>query len=153
VNEQEQQERLEAIRAFISQRPPAVNAFLITVGRTGEPYLRQVATFVEGWTIQTVSNATNLKVRHLRQNPLATYLWVQQRPQFGAKNVWVRGSAEIVSDPAEVQAFLERRAAATGTPVPAADFPRVVIRVVPTFLRAEGFANGPRPDIFRDFAR
>ena len=66
MNEQEQQERLETIRAFISQRPPAVNAFLITVGRTGEPYLRQVATFLEGWTIQTVSNATNLKVKHLR---------------------------------------------------------------------------------------
>lgn len=147
------QQRLQEIREFIGQRPPAVNSFLITLRSDGAPFIRQVSTFLEGWTIQTVSNASHLKVRHLRNNPTVTYLWVQQRPQFGAKNVWVNGVAEIVSDPAEVQAFLERRAAATGTPVPQAEFERVVIRVVPTFLRAEGFAAGPRADVFRDFAR
>ncbi|MCS6802559.1 MAG: pyridoxamine 5'-phosphate oxidase family protein [Chloroflexota bacterium] len=145
-------QRLQEIREFIGQRPPAVNSFLITLRSDGTPFIRQVSTFIEGWTIQTVSNAANLKVRHIRNNPAVSYLWVQQRPQFGAKNVWVNGVAEIVSDPAEVQAFLERRAAATGTPVPPAEFERVVIRVVPTFLRAEGFAAGPRPEVFRNFA-
>ncbi|GIW08931.1 MAG: hypothetical protein KatS3mg060_3736 [Dehalococcoidia bacterium] len=148
----EDQQRLQEIREFIGQRAPAVNSFLITLRADGSPYIRQVATFIEGWTIQTISNAANLKVKHLRANPTVSYLWVQQRPQFGAKNVWVNGKAEIVSDPAEVRAFLERRAAATGTAVPEVDFERVVIRVVPTFLRAEGFAGGPRPEVFRNFA-
>ena len=147
----EDQQKLQEIREFIGQRPPAVNSFLITLRSTGTPFVRQVSTFIEGWTIQTISNAANLKVKHVRANPNVTYLWVQQRPQFGARNVWINGTAEVISDPAEVQAFLERRAAATGTPVPPAEFERVVIRVTPTFLRAEGFAAGPRPEVVRTF--
>lgn len=147
----DQNERLEEIHGFITQRAPAVNSFLITHRADGTPFLRQVSAFVEGWTVQTISNAAYLKVKHLRTNPNVTYLWVQQRPQFGARNVWLNGRAELVDDPGQVREFLERRAAATGAPAPVADFERVVIRVTPTFLRAEGFSGGPRSEVFRSF--
>ena len=39
------------IQAFISQRPPAAHAFMTTLKKDGQPYIRQVSTFVEGFTI------------------------------------------------------------------------------------------------------
>ncbi|MCS7003341.1 MAG: pyridoxamine 5'-phosphate oxidase family protein, partial [Dehalococcoidia bacterium] len=132
-------EKIAELRQFISTPAPAVNTFLTTIKSDGSPYIRQVSAFVEGWRLGTISNADNLKVTHLRRNPVATYLFVQQQPQFGAKNIWLQGRVEIVDDEAGVQEFLQRRAAATGRPVPQAEFKRVVIYTTPTFLRAEGF--------------
>jgi general stress protein 26 len=133
------------IQAFINQRPPAVHAFMTTLKRDGSPYIRQVSTFIEGWTIYTVSRFTNLKMKHLRNNSRVTYMWVAPEAEYGAVNVWVQGDIEIVDDPAKVQEFLEHRAAATGRPIPTVQYDRLYLRLQPTFLRAEGFMGRQTP--------
>ena len=142
-------DKREEIRTFISTRPPAVHAFMTTLKKDGQPYIRQVSTFVEGWTINTVSRFTNLKMTHIRNNPLVTYMWVQSPSDYGAKNVWVQGEIEIVDDPAQVQAFLEHRASTQGNPIPAVQYDRLYLKLQPKFLRAEGFLGRQTPIFMR----
>ncbi|MCS7001281.1 MAG: pyridoxamine 5'-phosphate oxidase family protein [Dehalococcoidia bacterium] len=148
------------VREFIGAEPIAgKNAFLTTFRRNGQPYLRQVSTFFNGWTVETISREPATKVDHLRANPAAVYLWVETCPEFRRRNVWMYGSVEIVEDPAVVQEFLERRQATIGTKIPPVTYRRVLLRFTPTFLRGEGFqdtsANGYKanepPVILRSF--
>ncbi len=141
-----------AIHAFISQRHPEVSAFLITTKRDGLPYVRQVGTFVEGWTIQTISQPTGPKMTQLRNNPNATYMWVQPRPGALSRNVWAQGTMEIVEDPVEVQEFLERRARSLGTTSPKTPADgAVLLRMRPNYLRAEHLTEDPRNFFMREF--
>lgn len=129
------------IRAFIGAQPVVgTNAFLTTIRQNGEPFTRQVSTFVEDWTIGTIVSATGVAVRHLRRVPIATLLYVEACPATPRRrNVFLRGAVDLTSDPTSVQAFLERRATATGWPIPAPRYERVLLRFQPTYLRAEGF--------------
>lgn len=129
------------IRAFIGAEPVVgANAFLTTIRQNGEPFTRQVSTFVEGWTVGTIASATGLAVRHLRRVPVATLLYVEACPATPRRrNVFLRGVVALTSESTAIQAFLERRAAATGWPIPAPRYERVLLRFQPTYLRAEGF--------------
>lgn len=149
-------EAIAAIRAFIGAEPlQGRNAFFVSLDRQGNPSIRQISTYVEGWTVWTVSQAGSLKVKHLRRDPRGQYLWVEDQPVRRRKNVWMRGSVTIVEDQDEVAAFMERRAKALGFRVPERDWHRVVLRFQPEYLRAEGFLGeeaGNAPVILRSEA-
>lgn len=147
-----------AIRAFIGAEPQqGRNAFFISLDREGNPSIRQVSTFIEGWTVWTVSQAQSLKLKHLRRDPRGQYLWVDDQPARRRKNVWMRGAVSILDDQDAVAEFIERRARTLGFQAPPRDWQRVVMRFEPHYLRAEGFLGdeaGNTPVILRraDFA-
>jgi hypothetical protein len=96
-----------------------------------------------------------LKNQHIRTNPIVAYLWVEQCPQpdVRAKSVWMQGRCEVVSDPAEIAAFYQRRAAAVGKPDSHADehWTRLLLRTTPQLVRAEGFLGQLKPALYRSF--
>jgi general stress protein 26 len=155
-------EQAEALRGeihdFIAQYQK-IPSFMMTYRKDGRPIMRPVSTFVEGWTIGTITQDLHPKTQHIRRNPVVGYLWVDTKPRngipFGPKNVWVQGRAELIEDPDEVQAFFQRRLAAHnhGDAHPTdPNFQRILVRVTPEYLRAEGFAEFSRPVIIRDFS-
>ncbi|MCL6650265.1 MAG: hypothetical protein K6U89_18310, partial [Chloroflexi bacterium] len=89
------------------------------------------------------------------------YLWVDLdplpgRPRWMVRNVWVQGRAELIEDEAEIAAFFARRQRAHGhgdAHPEDRDYRRILIRVTPEYLRAEGFGPDSRPVILRDFSR
>jgi hypothetical protein len=139
------------IREFMGRRHPEVSAFLITLKKDSTPYVRQIGTFLEGWTVNTISRPNNMKMTQLRRNPSATYIWIQQFPDRLARNVWVQGDIEIIDDPAEVAAFMDRRAQALGARSDRTAAEPVLLRLRPKFLRAEYFRENPREYIMREF--
>jgi hypothetical protein len=141
---------MQAVVDFIEGRVPGVATFLTTVNAQGDAYIRQVSSFVErderGWRLGTIGRIRegDLKMKHLTANPRATVHCVEVSgatigPRGAARNVWVQGDVELVRDPARIEAFLARRAAARGVPPRDADYERYVIEVTPRRLRAEGF--------------
>ncbi|MCZ6876170.1 MAG: pyridoxamine 5'-phosphate oxidase family protein [bacterium] len=149
----------EAIHSFISQYRSGTLSFLHTTRKNGLPAMRPVSTFVEGWTIQTVSQHHHVKLTHVRNNPLVGYLFLDAEGEpYNAlgytKNVWVAGRCEIVDDPDEIEAFFQRRAAATGqgdAHPQDQSYRRILMKTTPAYLRAEGFADHVRPIIYQSF--
>ncbi|MFN8535644.1 MAG: hypothetical protein U0556_19065 [Dehalococcoidia bacterium] len=146
------------IRLFIGAEPvKATNAFLTTLRRNGEPFTRQVSTFVEEWTVRTIISGPGLAVKHLRHRPIATYLYVESNPPTNRRrNVFLSGIVDLTNDLEAVKDFFERRAAATGWPIPAPGAQRTLISFRPLYLRAEGFRtdryDGREPPVvLRDF--
>lgn len=148
-------ETLTAIRSFITSRESGVTSFLTTVNRYGDAYVRQVSCFVEDFETQlrlgTIGRVreSDLKPRHLADNPRATMLWVQTSgegmgPSGGAaRNVTVQADVEVLRDPGTIRDFLERRARAWGQPTNLeVDYERYVMAMTPRRLRAEGFSGG-----------
>ena len=143
---------MQTVLDFIEGRVPGVATFLTTVNAHGDAYIRQVGSFVErtesGWRLGTIGRIRegDLKIRHLSANPRATVHWVEVSgatigPRGAARNVWIQGDAEIVRDPARIEAFLARRATARGRAPITADYERYVIEITPRRLRAEGFLD------------
>lgn len=131
---------VRAVRAFIGADPQkGKNAWFTSNNSNGDHSVRQISTFIEGWTVNTITQSKSLKLKHLANDNRVSYLWVDDQPGPRRKNVWMRGTVEIVSDPDEVAAFMERRAAAVGSQVPPRDWERYLIRFTPHYLRAEGF--------------
>jgi hypothetical protein len=136
----------ETIREFIANWS-GNRAFLMTRRRDGREIMRPVGSFMEGWTANTITQDLHLKTGHVRNDPITGYLWVEvDGERYGRldfpRNVWMQGRAELVEDPAEVAAFFERRAAATGRgdAHPHDDgYRRILIRTRPQYVRAEGF--------------
>lgn len=145
-----------AVHAFIQQRSPAVESFLITLRKDGRPHCRPVSTFVEGWMVGTISQGEHLKNRHIRSNPQVGYLWVELCPPEGRRprSVWMQGTCEVVDDSAEVQAFFKRREVVFGMGDlhPDEDWRRLLLRTTPTLVRAEGFLGPRTPALYRDFS-
>ena len=155
VSADEGERHREEIRAFISDWD-RVATYLLTIRRDGRPLMRPVSAFVEGWTIQTVTQNVHLKTRQVRRNPVVAYLFsgLEARERGNDPvSVYVQGLAELVEDAAEVEAFYERRSAATGRPRghPGDTYTPYVIRTTPQYLRAEGFTGRRHPVIYRDF--
>jgi hypothetical protein len=115
--------------------------------------MRQVGTFVEDdFTITTVTRLSSVRVRHLRMNPTIAYLWVDKEDQHPARNVQLRGTAEVVTDTEALQAFLDRRQSLTGiAPPPEILLDRCLTITRPDFLRAEGFLEAGALLVLRDF--
>ncbi len=137
-----------------------VPTFMLTFRKDGLPRMRPVDAFLEGWTINTITQDKHVKTAHIRRNPVVGYLWVDRvgrRPgmEWAPKSVYVQGRAELIDDPDEVAAFFERRRKGIGV----ADahphdltYRRILVKVTPEYLRAEGFAEASRPVILRDFS-
>lgn len=146
---------IQSIRAFIGADPQAAkNAWFVSTALNGDHSVRQVSTFIEGWTVYTITQSKSLKLKHLAKNPRATYLWVDGKVEHRRKNVWMKGTTEVITDPDEVGAFLTRRAAALGAPARNESDPmiRYLIKFTPTYLRAESFvshAMGTPPTVLR----
>ncbi|GIW05556.1 MAG: hypothetical protein KatS3mg060_0361 [Dehalococcoidia bacterium] len=154
----EEAERVrEDVKAFIQGRSGPMFAFLTTLRKDGRPHTRPVATFVEGWTVGTISQDLHLKNQHIRNNPIVGYLWVDQCPAAGVRprSVWMQGVCEIVEDEAAIADFYRRREAATGKPDSHADedWKRLLLRTTPQLVRAEGFLGQLKPALYRDFSR
>lgn len=146
----------EEVKAFIRHSAPTANKFLITLRKDGRPHCRPVSTFVEGWTVGTISQGEHLKNQHVRNNPQVGYLWVEACPAQGQwlKSVWMQGTAEVIEDPAEVEAFFKRRQEATGVGNhhPNDEWVKLLFRTTPTLVRAEGFLGPSKPVLYRDFS-
>lgn len=155
VSTEEGERHREAIRAFISDWDN-VAVYLLTIRRDGRPLMRPVSAFVEGWTIQTVTQNVHLKTRQVRRNPIVAYLFTGLEARERGNDpvsAYVQGVAQLIEDPTEVEAFFERRAAATGRPRGhlGDSYTPSVIRTTPQYLRAEGFTGRRHPVIYRDF--
>lgn len=149
----------EEIRRFITQWNQ-IPSFMMTFRRDGRPIMRPVSTFVEGWTVGTITQDLHVKTQHLRNNPIVGYLWVDKkgrgRLDWAPRSVWMQGRAQLIDDPAEVEAFFERRKRAFGQGDAHPHdhgYRRILVRTTPEYLRAEGFyQDGMRPVIIRDFS-
>lgn len=132
---------VRAVREFIGADPQkGKNAWFTSNNAEGNHSVRQISTFIEGWTVYTVSQYKSLKLKHLETDPRASYLWVDDQPVPRRKNVWMRGTVEVITDKDEVAQFMARRAATLGfTPPVHDDWVRYVIKFTPTYLRAESF--------------
>jgi hypothetical protein len=104
-----------------------------------------VSTFVEDWTVGTISQSTHIKNLHIRRNPNVTYLWTELKPgEFrSAKNVWLQGRCDIVEDQEQVQRFIERRAAAYGQPAGESKYLRWLLQTKPAYLRRRIYRPAP----------
>ncbi|MFN8534333.1 MAG: pyridoxamine 5'-phosphate oxidase family protein [Dehalococcoidia bacterium] len=146
----------EEVKAFIRRPSTEVLKYMVTLRRDGRPHGRPVGAFVEGWTVGTISQGEHLKNTHIRNDPRVGYVWTELHPAPGARprSVWMQGVCEIVDDPDEVASFYQRRVAAGGSPDghPDEDWTRLLLRTTPTFVRAEGFLEGLKPAVFRDFS-
>lgn len=147
-------ERLAAIRDFISSRESGVTSFLTTVNRYGDAYVRQVSCLVEsfetGLRLGTIGRVRegDLKARHLADNPRVTMHWVQTAgagvgpSERAARNVTVQADVAVVRDAGGLRDFLERRSRAWGQPTNLdVDYERYVMSMTPRRLRAEGFSD------------
>lgn len=147
----------EDVLAFIQGRARPMYAFLMTLRKDGRPDTRPVSTFVEGWTVGTVSQDLHLKNQHVRTNPVVGYLWADQCPQEGVrpKSVWMQGRCEIVEDAAEIASFYQRRAVALGRDDSHVEetWTRLLRRTTPQLVRAEGFLGQLTPALYRSFDR
>ncbi|MFN8534747.1 MAG: pyridoxamine 5'-phosphate oxidase family protein [Dehalococcoidia bacterium] len=147
------------VQKFITQWNQ-VPSFMMTFRKDGRPIMRPVSTFVDGWMVGTITQHLHVKTQHIRDNPVVGYLWVGRDGRgpgmdWAPKSVWLQGRAELIEDPAEVEAFFERRKEKLGAgdahPTDH-DYRRIVVRVTPEYLRAEGFYEAARPVIIRDFS-
>jgi hypothetical protein len=135
-------------------------AYLMTRRRDGGEIMRPVATFVEDWTVGTLTQDVQPKTGHVRRDPVVGFLWVGRESRAdgaGATSawnppvVWMRGRAELIEDQRVVSAFVERRAAAIGhSRNHRAEDDLFLIRVTPEYVRAEGWA-GMHAIVYRDF--
>ncbi len=149
----------KAIHDFISRYHQGTLSFLMTTRKHGLPMMRPVSAFVEGWTIQTISQHHHVKLTHVRTHPIVGYLFTDAEGEpyndLGyTKNVWIAGRCEIVEEPDEIQAFFQRRLAATGigdAHPHDQSYRRVLMKTTPEYLRAEGFAEHQRPVIYNSF--
>ena len=152
----------EALRGtileFISD-PSQHMAYLMTRRKNGREIMRPVSTFMEGWTVQTMTQDLQPKTEHVRRDPIVGYLWVGHEARedypgnrWNPKVVWMQGRAELVTDQSEVEAFYGRREKATGSgrqhPVGETLY---LMRTTPEYVRAEGWA-GMHGIVFKDFS-
>jgi general stress protein 26 len=146
------------IRDFISD-PSQHMAYLMTRRKDGREIMRPVSTFVEGWTVQTMTQDLQPKTNHVRRDPVVGYLWVGREPReeypgnrWNPKVVWMQGRAELVTDQSEVDAFYARREKATGSGRQHPEGETLfLMRTTPEYVRAEGWA-GMHAISFSDFS-
>lgn len=159
IDAEEGEKYRKTIHDFISQYHKGTLSFLMTTRKNGLSMMRPVSVFVEGWTIQTISQHHHVKLAHVRNNPIVGYLFTDAAGEpyndLGyTKNVWISGCCEIVEDPDAIQTFFQRRSAATGIGDAHPHDPsyrRVLMKTTPEYLRAEGFAEHQRPVIYKTF--
>ncbi len=157
VSRDEAEALREQIHDFISDRSQHM-AYLMTRRRDGREVMRPVSTFVENWRVETMTQDVQPKTEHVRRDPVVGYLWVGHEdrvedrfPRWNPPVVWMQGSAALVTDQDEVEAFYARRLAKAGRGRnhPPGDT-LYIIRTEPEYVRAEGWM-GQRAIVYRDF--
>ena len=156
ANASEAQKNLDAIHSFMSDWDD-VAKYLLTYRKNGQPRMRPVNAYMNGWYIQSVTQNIHLKTAHIRNNDNVAYLFSGMSPRERGNdpiNVFIEGSAELIEDQEQVFAFLDWRESITNTGLntPGDDYVPYVIQVRPRYIRVEGFSGRRRPVIFRDFS-
>lgn len=155
ANEETAARILPEVLNFIQGKDGATMCYLITLRKDGRPYGRPVWTFVEGWTVNTISQFEHLKNRHIEKNPEVAFLWTEVTPATPnrLRSVFLQGKCEIVRDAKTINDFYDRRKAATGRGDghPDEDWTRLLLVTKPTVVRAEGFLGPLKPAVYRDF--
>tara|TARA_B110000196_G_C21083318_1_gene633639 strand:+ start:762 stop:1271 length:510 start_codon:yes stop_codon:yes gene_type:complete len=144
---------------FISKYHSSTLSYLLTIRKNGQPVMRPVSTFVEDWSIYTISQHHQIKVQHVKNNPNVGYLFTDNggpayMPLGYTKNVWVSGLCTISNDQDEISDFFKRRESATGQgdAHPHDDsYTRILFKTKLNYLRAEGFAEHARPIVYKSF--
>jgi nitroimidazol reductase NimA-like FMN-containing flavoprotein (pyridoxamine 5'-phosphate oxidase superfamily) len=141
---------------FIKGKSGETFCAMITFRKNGSPMARPVSTFIyDGWHVGTISQGEHVKNQHVRNNPIVAYQWVELNSQSGVRlrSVFLQGRCELISDPATVQEFFRLRQAETGQgdAHPEDDWQRLLMRVTPEVVRAEGFLGPLTPAIYRTF--
>ncbi|MDG1990137.1 MAG: pyridoxamine 5'-phosphate oxidase family protein [Dehalococcoidia bacterium] len=144
---------------FISKYHSSTLSYLLTIRKNGQPVMRPVSTFVEDWTIYTISQHHQIKVQHVKNNPNVGYLFTDNggpayMPLGYTKNVWVSGLCEISNNQDEISDFFKRRESVTGQgdAHPHDDsYTRILFKTKLNYLRAEGFAEHARPIVYKSF--
>jgi len=125
-----------AILVLIAQ---PTRPFLITNTRAGFPYSRPVICVNDGFDISMVTRRFSKKIGHLERSHHAGLLWIDP-----PRSVLLQGEVSIVDDSALVADFYRRYAAKNPERTrfsPADNADRVVLRLRPTFCRADWFAG------------
>tara|TARA_Y100000817_G_C16743594_1_gene493632 strand:+ start:95 stop:670 length:576 start_codon:yes stop_codon:yes gene_type:complete len=137
-------------------------AWLMTRRKDSREIMRPVGSFIDkDWSVGTITQDLHLKTKHIANDAITGYLWVEvDRQRYGRmdfpRNIWMQGQAELIHDEEKVQDFFIQRSAATGRgdAHPADDtYKRILIKTRPQYLRAEGFYKDEpmRAIIIRDF--
>ena len=148
-------EEVDKILALMQTTLPKTASFLTSTTADGTPSTRQVSALTaDDFSVETFSGLKALKVGHIRRKPEVNHLWVELEEGRPARTVMLQGVAEIITDPARIKDFVERRKARFGTPEPPSTDGQCVIKVTPKMLRAEKFVGegGANPVVIRDFA-
>ena len=153
VSSDEANAALGEIQEFIQRGFPDVACFMTTIRKDGQPSMRQVGSFVTGWSVETATQPWHVKNWHIRRNPSVTYLFVEltATPYRMARNVMLQGTCEIIEDPAALADFDIRRVARTGRSLPGTIHERWLLKTTPTYMRAEGFTGPRSPVILTEF--
>jgi general stress protein 26 len=126
-------------------------AMLVTSGKDGYPMARMMGYLNEGLSIWFTTFNTSLKIKQMSENNKVTVLWKEPFEENLTKMrfVTLKGTIKIFSDLETVTSVRTRYAEKYNTPsIAAVDDTRVVMKLTPTYLRAEGFGVAP-PPIFR----
>ena len=129
----------------------------VTVGRDGYPMARTLGYLNDGFHIWLYTVNDSLKMHQFRDSAKITLLWREPTPHF-FKFLTVKGDLEIFEDKDKVAEIWERyqdkygrrERKADDSEASAENMQRVVIKVTPIYLRAEGFGVSP-PPILKSF--
>ena len=135
-----------------------VAKYLLTYRKNGQPRMRPVNAYMNGWYIQSVTQNIHIKTAHIRNNENVAYLFSGMIPRERGNdpvNIFIEGTAELIEKQETVFQFLEWRENITGTGLntPGDDYTPFVIQVRPRYIRIEGFSGRRHPIILRDFAK
>ncbi|MAX11103.1 MAG: hypothetical protein CL710_01970 [Chloroflexi bacterium] len=156
ANASEAKKNLDAIHTFMTDWDD-VAKYLLTYRKNGQPRMRPVNAYMNGWYIQSVTQNIHLKTAHIKNNDNVAYLFSGMSPRERGNdpiNVFIEGTAELIEDQEQVFEFLEWRESITNTGLntPGDDYVPYVIQVRPRYIRVEGFSGRRHPVIFRDFS-
>ncbi|PZC41026.1 MAG: General stress protein 26 [Chloroflexi bacterium] len=159
IDDNESEQYRDIIREFISKYHSTTLSYFLTIRKNGQPVMRPVSTFVEGWDIYTISQHHQVKVQHVKNNANVGYLFTDNEgdaymPLGYTKNVWVSGICEIITDQSEIEEFFIRREKGTGQGDAHPHdntYTRLLFKTKLNYLRAEGFAEHARPIIYKHF--
>ncbi len=127
----------------------------VSMGRDGYPMARTLGYLNDDFNIWLYTVNQSLKMQQFRDSSKITLLWREPTPHF-FKFLTMKGNLEIFEDAAIVNQVWERYQAKyySGRPRQAegegGEMQRIVIKVKPVYLRAEGFGFSP-PPVLREF--
>lgn len=124
----------------------------VTMGADGYPMARTLGYLNDGFSIWLYTLNNSLKMRQFRATNKVTLIWRETTPQF-FKFLTMKGSLEIFEDRETVAQVWERYQNKYPMMRQQAQpdlSERVVLRVTPVYLRAEGFGVMP-PPILKSF--